>query len=99
MPENTPHPTQKPEKLIAKLILASSDEGDLVFDPFLGSGTTSVVSKKLKRNYCGIEISKFFCMISEKRLKNAELDSSIQGYYNGYFLERNCLNILKKIDN
>lgn len=45
MPENTPHPTQKPEKLIAKLILASSNPGDVVFDPFLGSGTTSVTAK------------------------------------------------------
>ena len=46
MPENTAHPTQKPEKLIAKLILASSNKGDVVFDPFLGSGTTSVTAKK-----------------------------------------------------
>lgn len=51
MPENTDHPTQKPEKLIAKLVLASSEKGDLVFDPFLGSGTTSVVAKKLGRHY------------------------------------------------
>ncbi|MCH7686879.1 MAG: site-specific DNA-methyltransferase, partial [Planctomycetes bacterium] len=55
MPENTDHPTQKPEKLIAKLILSSSNEGDFVFDPFLGSGTTVVVAKKLNRHYCGIE--------------------------------------------
>ena len=55
MPENTDHPTQKPEKLIAKLILASSDEGDMILDPFLGSGTTSVVAKKLRRGYVGIE--------------------------------------------
>ena len=48
MPENTSHPTQKPEKLIAKLVLASSDEGDVVFDPFLGSGTTAVVAKKTR---------------------------------------------------
>lgn len=51
MPENTDHPTQKPEKLLAKLILASSNEGDLVFDPFLGSGTTAVVAKKLNRRF------------------------------------------------
>ena len=44
--ENTDHPTQKPEKLIAKLVLASSNPGDMVFDPFLGSGTTAVVAKK-----------------------------------------------------
>ena len=47
MPENTDHPTQKPEKLLAKILLASTNEGDLVLDPFLGSGTTSVVAKKL----------------------------------------------------
>ena len=55
MAENTAHPTQKPEKLLAKLILASSNEGDLVFDPFLGSGSTSVTAKKLGRHYSGIE--------------------------------------------
>ena len=49
MPENTAHPTQKPEKLIAKLILASSNINEIVLDPFLGSGTTSVVAKKLRR--------------------------------------------------
>lgn len=58
MPENTPHPTQKPEKLIAKLILASSNAGDVVLDPFLGSGTTSVTAKKLGRHYIGIEREK-----------------------------------------
>ena len=56
MPENTDHPTQKAEKLIAKLVLASTNSGDFVFDPFLGSGTTSVVAKKLGRHYLGIEL-------------------------------------------
>ena len=51
MPENTAHPTQKPEKLLAKLILASSNENDIVLDPFLGSGSTSVTAKKLNRHY------------------------------------------------
>ena len=68
MRENTDHPTQKPEKLYAKLILSSSKKGDLVFDPFLGSGTSSVVAKKLGRNYCGIELNEEYCMLSEKRL-------------------------------
>ncbi|MBQ5645617.1 MAG: site-specific DNA-methyltransferase [Treponema sp.] len=54
MPENTAHPTQKPEKLLAKLILASSNKGDFVFDPFLGSGSTSVTAKKLGRNFCAL---------------------------------------------
>ncbi len=89
MPENTAHPTQKPEKLIAKIILASSNEGDVVFDPFLGSGTTSVVAKKLKRAYIGIEREERYCIFTEKRLEMAESDTSIQGYSNGIFLERN----------
>lgn len=89
MPENTDHPTQKPEKLYAKLILASSKEGDVVFDPFLGSGTASVVAKKLNRNYCGIEMNKEYCFLAEKRLEMANEDNSIQGYYDGVFWERN----------
>lgn len=92
MPENTDHPTQKPEKLYAKLILASSKEGDIIFDPFLGSGTTSVVAKKLNRNYCGIELNEEYCLWTEKRLENAETDNSIQGYSGGVFWERNSLN-------
>jgi len=51
MPENTPHPTQKPEKLLAKIILASSHEGEMVFDPFAGAGTSGVVARKLKRSF------------------------------------------------
>lgn len=89
MPENTPHPTQKPEKLIAKLILASSDEGDVVFDPFLGSGTTSVTAKKLNRRYIGIEREKEYAALAEKRLDNAEIIKEIQGLENGIFKARN----------
>lgn len=96
MPENTDHPTQKPEKLYAKLILASSKPGDIVFDPFLGSGTTSVVAKKLGRNYCGIEMNQEYCLWTEKRLQMAEKDSSIQGYSDGVFWERNSLLDQKK---
>lgn len=96
MPENTDHPTQKPEKLYAKLILASSKPGDIVFDPFLGSGTTSVVAKKLGRNYCGIEMNQEYCLWTEKRLQMAEKDSSIQGYSDGVFWERNSFLDQKK---
>ncbi len=92
MAENTEHPTQKPEKLLAKIILASSKEGDVVFDPFLGSGTTAVVAKKLNRRYCGIDIDKKYCAISEKRLNLAQMNHNIQGYYDGYFWERNSSN-------
>jgi site-specific DNA-methyltransferase (adenine-specific) len=91
MPENTDHPTQKPEKLLAKIILASSREGDTVFDPFLGSGTTSVVAKKLDRHYIGVEIDPDYCYLTEKRLELAERDQNIQGYADGVFWERNTL--------
>lgn len=89
MPENTAHPTQKSEKLLAKLILASSNEGDVILDPFVGSGSTSVAAKKLKRNYVGIEMNEQYCAWAEKRLEMAEMDSTIQGYTNGVFWERN----------
>ena len=96
MPENTDHPTQKPEKLYAKLILASSRPGDVVFDPFLGSGTSSVVAKKLGRHWCGIELNEEYCMLAEKRLELAENDKSIQGYQDGVFWERNTTAFQKK---
>ena len=91
MPENTAHPAQKSEKLIAKIMLASSSEGDIVLDPFLGSGTTSVTAKKLGRNYIGIEKEAQYCVWTEQRLEMAEHDSTIQGYVNGVFWERNSL--------
>ena len=96
MPENTDHPTQKPEKLIAKLILASSEPGDLVFDPFAGSGTTCVVAKKLGRRYLGIEIDREYCLWGAKRLLLADNDAFIQGYSDGVFWERNTLNKQRK---
>ena len=91
MPENTDHPTQKPEKLVAKIVLASSNPGNVVLDPFLGSGTTSVVAKKLGRSYVGIELVERYCCLAEKRLDLAAQDSSIQGYHDGVFWERNSL--------
>ena len=89
MPEYTAHPTQKSEKLFTKIILASSNPGDVVFDPFLGSGTSSVVAKNLGRRYIGIEANAQYCVWAEKRLEMAESDSSIQGYVNGVFWDRN----------
>ena len=89
MPENTAHPTQKPEKLIAKILLASSHPGDMVFDPFLGSGTTSVVAKKLRRHYLGVDAEEQYCVWAEQRLEMADSDTTIQGYSNGVFWERN----------
>ncbi len=91
MPENTDHPTQKPEKLLAKVILAGSNPGDLILDPFLGSGTTSVVAKKLGRRFVGIERDQAYCLLAEKRLELVERDKSIQGFAQGVFWERNSV--------
>jgi len=96
MHENTPHPTQKPEKILAKIILASSCEGDTVFDPFAGVGTTGVVAKKLGRNFVMVEIDEEYCLYAQKRLDIAETDMTIQGYEGGVFWERNELNEIKK---
>jgi site-specific DNA-methyltransferase (adenine-specific) len=89
MPENTDHPTQKSEKLIAKIVLASSLPGGYILDPFLGSGTTSVVAKKLRRQYLGIEINEPYCLLAERRLELAGTDRTIQGLSDGVFWERN----------
>lgn len=91
MPENTDHPTQKPEKLLAKVILASSNPGDLVLDPFLGSGTTAVVAKKLGRRFVGIEQDLMYCCLALKRLQFADQNPGIQGYVDGIFWDRNAL--------
>ena len=93
MPENTDHPTQKPEKLYAKLLLASSRENDLVFDPFAGSGTTCAVCKKLNRNYLAVEINEEYCLWAAKRIKMAMQNPDIQGYSDGVFWERNSKNL------
>ncbi|MEO8041680.1 MAG: site-specific DNA-methyltransferase [Acidobacteriota bacterium] len=89
MPENTDHPTQKPEKLLAKIILASTNPGDLILDPFAGSGTTAVVAKKLGRNFVAIEADENYCLLAAKRLEIADSDKSIQGFEDGVFWERN----------
>lgn len=96
MPENTDHPTQKPEKLVAKAILASTRPNETVLDPFLGSGTTAVVAKKLGRKFIGIEKEAEYCYLAQKRLLLADVDSSIQGYSNGVFWERNTLSNQKQ---
>jgi site-specific DNA-methyltransferase (adenine-specific) len=91
MPENTDHPTQKPEKLIAKIILASSNPNDLIFDPFLGSGTTAVAANKLNRHFLGVELDETFSCLAMKRLELSKTDTSIQGYSDNVFWERNSL--------
>lgn len=62
------HPTQKPEALLDRIIRASSKEGDIVLDPFLGSGTTCFVAKKLNRKYIGIEKEEKYFNIAKDRL-------------------------------
>jgi site-specific DNA-methyltransferase (adenine-specific) len=91
MPENTEHPTQKPEKLLAKIILASTNPGELILDPFAGSGTSAVVAQKLNRNFIAIESDEQYCLLAAKRLHLAEADRSIQGFSDGVFWERNSI--------
>jgi site-specific DNA-methyltransferase (adenine-specific) len=97
MPENTDHPTQKPEKLFAKLILASTNPGGVVLDPFVGSGTSAVVAKKLGRQYVGIECEAEYCAYAQKRLEMADDNPVIQGYTDGVFWERNTLAFQQKV--
>ena len=89
MPENTDHPTQKPEKLYAKIILASSNPEDIILDPFAGSGTAGVTAKKLGRHFINIEMNEQYCVWAEQRLAMAETHPAIQGYEDGVFWERN----------
>ena len=96
MPENTGHPTQKPEKLLAKLILASTNQDDFVLDPFMGAGSSIVTAKKLNRKFLGIEIERQYCLLAAKRLHLAELDPAIQGYTDGVFWERNTLAVQRR---
>jgi len=89
MVENTAHPAQKPEKLLAKLILASSNSGEVVLDPFAGAGSTAVTAKKLGRSFISIEQNPLYCGWAEIRLEQADIDKTIQGYEDGVFWERN----------
>lgn len=72
MGEKTPHPTQKPEELLRKIILASSDENDIVLDPFVGSGTTAVCAKQLKRQFIGIDQMEQYLEWAAVRLKQVQ---------------------------
>jgi len=72
MNEKTPHPTQKPEELMRKFILASSNPGDMVVDPFLGSGTTAVVAEQLKRKWVGCDITLEYCQWATTRIESVQ---------------------------
>jgi len=91
MPENTDHPTQKSEKLLARLILAGTNPGDFILDPFLGSGATAVAARKLGRRCLGIETDEDYCLLAQYRLERAADNPEIQGYTDGVFWERNTL--------
>jgi len=65
----TSHPTEKPERLLERIISIGSKEGDMVLDPFMGSGTTGVVAKRLNRNFVGIEIDNEYFSIAKKRIE------------------------------
>ncbi len=71
------HPTQKPIKLFEELIKKSSNEGDTVLDPFIGSGTTGVACVKLNRNFIGYEISPDYFKIAEKRISEAQAQKKL----------------------
>ena len=64
------HPTQKPLALLERIITASTKEGDVIFDPFMGSGTTGVAAIKLGRSFVGIDNTKEYCELAKRRIEN-----------------------------
>lgn len=76
----TTHPTEKPEKLLERIVLIGSEEGDTVLDPFMGSGTTGVVAKQLNRNFIGIEIDSAYFKIAKERIENTHTKSNLTSY-------------------
>ena len=89
MPENTEHPTQKSEKLMARLILASTVRGQMVLDPFAGSGSSCVAAAKLDRPFVGLEADREYVLLGLRRLELASQYPGIQGYRDGVFWPRN----------
>ncbi len=73
------------------MILASTNVGDRVLDPFMGSGTTCAVARKLDRCFTGIELDEEFCLLAAKRVRMAGHDTAIQGRVDGVFWERNSM--------
>jgi len=73
----THHPTEKPEKLLERIVLIGSKEGDTILDPFMGSGTTGVVAKYLNRNFVGIEISDTYFDMAKGRIDNTQTNSNL----------------------
>ena len=75
--ERTGHPAQYPEELMERIIKTGSNPGDVIMDPFMGSGTTAVVAKKLGRHYLGYEVVKEYCEMAEERLKRVEVQDGL----------------------
>ena len=73
----TTHPTEKPEKLLDRIVSIGSKSGDTILDPFMGSGTTGVVAKRLGRAFIGIEIDDEYYDIAQKRINSTRLDKSL----------------------
>ena len=69
------HPTQKPEYLLEKIVLASTEEGQVILDPFCGSGTTGVEAVRFGRKFIGIDISEEYLEISKRRLEKVKIDA------------------------
>jgi len=83
--EGVDHPTQKPLKLCAKFVYASSNEGDIVLDPFCGSGTTLVAAELLNRKFIGIEVDPKYCMMSRGRVGQFSIESLDEKLKNAIF--------------
>ena len=73
----TKHPTEKPETLLERIILIGSQQGDTILDPFLGSGTTGVVAKKLKRNFIGFEMNPEYLTIAKNRINQTKINEKL----------------------
>jgi len=86
----TSHPTEKPEKLLERIILIGSKEGDTILDPFMGSGTTGVVAKRFNRNFIGIEIDENYFELAQKRINTTQIENNLVK-----FLEKLTSNDLK----
>ena len=78
--EHGKHPTQKPEELLRRIISSSSDKGDLILDPFNGSGTTGVVASKLGRRYVGMDMDKEFLKLTKKRIIDVKKQDKLNDY-------------------
>ena len=90
------HPCQLPVHLLERLILMSTDEGDIVLDPFSGTGTTALAARRLGRNFIGIELDKEYVQISKEKLRHEEANSKIGNIWVSFFL--NKIITLRNID-